>query len=138
MNYFLNRIYKVLSSWKSTTKLLCTLVILGQFAIIRPAMGGNNSGMGIELLAILASLFGGGFVGPAIQPTSGCGVYASDVACPYDGGDSGGYSSDAFANVRSTGSNDLKSPFRIVPPFNRYFDSCTATAGLGTDRKSVV
>ena len=91
----------------------------------------EHSKMNPDLFAILLSIFGAYSGAP--MPSSACGGIA-EIACPDYGGDGGGYTPESYANYRTTAPSDLGSPFKILVPFKKYFDPCTAGAGLGSCR----
>lgn len=100
--------------------------------VVQPVMPppSRKSGMSPDLMAILSSLFGGSRSGTG--GSSSCSG-SGELACASGGsGGSESYSLDAFENVRPTATGDLSSPYKILGPFKKYFDTCTERVGLGT------
>lgn len=80
-----------------------------------------------ELLAILQSAFGSNS-----QSSSNSNCFGNrEVACPSSSFNES-YSTDSFSNARPTSASELKTPFKIVGTFKKYFDGCTEKAGLGS------
>lgn len=82
-----------------------------------------------ELLAILQSAFGSNSNGSSYSNCFG----NREVACP-SGAYNESYSTDSFSNARPTSASDLRTPFKILGTFKKYFDGCIEKAGLGTCR----
>lgn len=88
-----------------------------------PVKQSKQEGKGIppELIAILQSIFGlGGGMSPGFPGTS------------YENAES--FTPDIYENIPSTAPTDLNTPFKILPPFRKYYDGCITKAGLGTCR----
>ncbi len=95
-----------------------------------PEHSHESKGLPPELLAILQSIFGMGSVRSS-GTNSSCGGIR-EIACPGDDGAPESYSADSFGNARPTAPSDLTTPFKILGPFKKYFDTCTSKARLGT------
>lgn len=93
-----------------------------------PPQANPSHNLPAELLAILQSVFGKGRSSVVSQ---NC-VTGREFACPgYESGPES-YSPESFANARPTATSDLTTPFKILGPFKKYFDTCTSKAGLGS------
>lgn len=79
-----------------------------------------------ELMAILKAAFG---ANGRTNENSNC-FGNREIACPSDTYNES-YSNDSFANARPTSASELKTPFKILGTFKKYFDGCTEKAGLG-------
>lgn len=101
-----------------------------QYVQPKPSHSHESQGLPTELLAILQSIFGMGASGSGGRSSSCAGV--REIACPSDDGGPETYSPDSFGNARPTATSDLTTPFKILGPFKKYFDSCTGKAGLGS------
>ena len=97
---------------------------------VKSAHSHESQGLPTELLAILQSIFGSGTSGSGGRSSACMGV--REIVCPDDDGGPETYSPDSFGNARPTATSDLTTPFKILGPFKKYFDSCTGKAGLGS------